>query len=76
MIPPFKVGDRVLFNPKAGSDDLGFFTLTIVGDGAEEQIWQVVHALSLENGARQYHIKAHEAGQERLATEDQLRPVL
>jgi hypothetical protein len=72
----FKTGDRVLFNPTAGLDNLGFFSLTTARNCSVGEVWEVVRALSPSRGMYQYRIKARQDGRKRIALASQLRPAL
>jgi hypothetical protein len=72
----FKLGDRVLFNPKAGPDDLDFFILVTSIDLDEGKVWEVVRTLPPADGIPQYHIRSRQDGHEQSATQPQLRPAL
>ncbi len=72
----FNPGDRVLFNPKAGPEDLGFFSLTSACDHTAGEVWEVVRRLQPSDGRYQYRIKARQDGRKRIATASQLRPAL
>jgi hypothetical protein len=77
MMPyPFNPGDRVLFNPTAGPDDLGFFSLMTACDDTAGEVWEVVRRLQPLKGMYQYRIKARQDGRKRIATASQLRPAL
>jgi hypothetical protein len=72
----FKPGDRVLFNPTAGPEDLGFFSLATARNCNAGEVWEVIHTLSPSSGMYQYRIKARQDGRKRIALASQLRPAL
>lgn len=75
----FKLGDRVLFNPKAGPDAYDFFftfSLITLVDRQEGEVWEVVRTLPPAGGVNQYHIRSTHNGRQRLANGPQLRPAL
>jgi hypothetical protein len=77
MMPhTFNPGDRVLFNPKARPNALGFFSLITECDDTAGQVWEVVRRLQPSKGRYQYRIKARQDGRRRIATASQLRPAL
>ncbi len=76
MPHPFNPGDRVLFNPTAGPDDLGFFSLMTACDDTAGEVWEVMRRLQPLKGMYQYRIKARQDGRKRIATASQLRPAL
>jgi hypothetical protein len=76
MPHPFNTGDRVLFNPKARPDDLGFFNLITACDDTAGEVWEVVRRLQASKGMYQYRIKARQDGRKRIAVASQLRPAL
>jgi hypothetical protein len=77
MMPhTFNLGDRVLFNPTAGPEDLGFFSLIMACDDRAGEVWEVVYKLRPSEGMYQYRIKARQDGRRRIATASQLRPAL
>jgi hypothetical protein len=72
----FNPGDRVLFNPTASPNDLGFFSLITTCDDKTGEVWEVVCKLKPSKGRYQYRIKARQDGRKRIATASQLRPAL
>lgn len=58
----FKVGDRVLYKPKA----------TQARDAASRGAYQVVRVMPGEQGGNSYRIKSHTEGHERVADEHEL----
>jgi len=76
MLHPFNPGDRVLFNPAAGPDDLGFFSLITASDDTAGEVWEVVRRLQPSEGRYQYRIQARQDGRKRIAMASQLRPAL
>ena len=75
-MPAFELGSSVLFNPKAGPGDYGFFALITPADRTEGEVWEVVRTLPSEHDVRQYLIRSRQDGRERHANEAQLRPAL
>jgi hypothetical protein len=76
MPHPFNRGDRVLFNPAAQPNDLGFFSLNTAREDKAGEVWEVVRRLQLSEGRYEYRIKARQDGRKRIATASQLRPAL
>ena len=73
----FSLGDRVLFNPKVISGDVGFFSLITSMDSQEQGvIREVVRTLPPAGTPYQYHIRSNQDGGERLVDETQIRPAL
>jgi hypothetical protein len=76
MPQTFNPGDRVVFNPTAKSDDLGFFGVTMSCEHNAGEVWEIVCELSPSGSMHRYRIKARQNGRKRIATAFQLRPAL
>ncbi len=60
MAHAFSLGDRVLFNPKVISGDVGFFSLVTSMDSQEQgAVWEVIRTLPPPGTPYQYHIRSN-----------------